>query len=138
MQPEELLQAEEESWQGLADAAQAVPEDRRAVEGVVPGWSAHDAVWHCIHWADYVAAWLEMRAAGQEGEPEEVPEADILAQGRAMSWQEMFDRAQVVRERVRAAIAASPNLDDETVSTIRGETYGHYDEHAAEIRAFVG
>jgi len=59
MNTEELLQREDQAWTAFVDAFAAVPDDRRDDEGVVPGWSTKDLVWHCGYWAGYVGEALE-------------------------------------------------------------------------------
>ena len=51
MNREALLEREANAWLDLQAAFGAVPPDRREVEGVVPGWSTHDLLWHCAYWA---------------------------------------------------------------------------------------
>ena len=64
MDREALLGREDEAWAAFSKAFTDVPEDRRDVEGVVPGWSVKDLVWHCGYWADYVGDVLERISAG--------------------------------------------------------------------------
>jgi hypothetical protein len=135
---EALLARETEAWTSLSNILDSAPADRRTVEGVVPGWSVHDVVWHCVFWADWGAESLEMLNAGQEGEPPEPPESEILAHGRSLSWDEVLERAATARARVAAAVTATPEVTDRVREVIGGETYEHYDEHAAEISAFLG
>jgi hypothetical protein len=47
MNTEELLEREDQAWLAFVDAFAAVPEDQRDQQGVVPGWSTQDLVWHC-------------------------------------------------------------------------------------------
>ncbi len=53
MDRDELLQREARAWDALEAAVARVPDDRRAEEGVVPGWSTKDLVWHCGYWAGW-------------------------------------------------------------------------------------
>jgi hypothetical protein len=46
-----------------------VPADRRAVDGVVPGWSVKDLLWHCAYWAGFCVDTIEARAAGDLSDP---------------------------------------------------------------------
>src|SRR5262245_49101762 len=107
MDIEGSLQREETAWARLADALSAVPPERREVGGVVPGWSAHDVAWHCGYWAGDAGEVLERILGGEADPPDtDVPDEEILAAGRAMTWDEMLGRAEQGRERVRAAFAA--------------------------------
>ena len=140
MNREEMLGREEEAWRRFAETVRAVPADRRDVEGVVPGWTIHDLVWHVGYWAGYAADVIERDRAG-EPEPEpadsELEEAEILATGRGMSWDEVVGGAEQAHDRVRAAFSTSPDSGDTAVGWFRDDTFDHYDEHTAEIRAFV-
>jgi uncharacterized protein (TIGR03083 family) len=137
MSVEELLQREETAWARLADALAAVPPERREVEGVVPGWSVHDVAWHCVYWAGDAGEVLERILGGDPDPPDtDVPDEEILATGRAMTWDEMLHRAEAGRERVRAAFAAFADLPPKALELFADETFDHYEEHEAQIRAF--
>ena len=140
MNREELLESEDDAWLDFKAASLGLPPDRREVEGVVPGWSTHDLVWHCVYWAANVAEVLERLRRG-DPEPEEGDtgsrDAAILAEGRGMTWDETILRAGLSRERVRAALSAfGEDLPEAAVELFADETFEHYEEHAAEIRAF--
>jgi hypothetical protein len=138
---DELLQREDAAWSAFVDAFGAVPEDRRSDEGVVPGWSVHDLVWHCGFWAGYVAEVLHKIARGEPREDSQdwdAFNAIVIEDGRAMSWDEIIVRSEENRVRCREALEALPTLTDEAIEEFTGETFEHYDEHATEIRAFVG
>lgn len=140
MNREGLLEREATAWRDLEAAFAAVPPDRRGFEGVVPGWSTHDLLWHCAYWAADAGESLERLRRG-DPEPQEAIDddalvADVLAEGRAMSWDEALARTELNRERVRAALSTFDDLPDEAVTLFTEETFEHYEEHAAEIRAF--
>ena len=140
MDREEMLGREDEAWRRFEETVRAVPADRRDVEGVVPGWTVHDLVWHVGYWAGYAADVIERDRAGEtdlEPADSEVEEAEILATGRSMSWDEVVRRARQDRDRVRAAFSSSSDPGDTAVGWFQDDTFDHYDEHAAEIRAFV-
>ena len=137
MDREALLERENEAWLKLADTFAAVPSDRREAEGVVPGWSTHDLLWHCAYWADYAGKMLE-RIRGGELDPDDsvLPEDEILAAGRGMSWDEVILRARQSRERVRTALLAFDDLPERAVEWFKDDTFGHYEEHTSQVRAF--
>jgi hypothetical protein len=136
MKRDELLEHEDAAWTDLATAIDAVPSDRMGVEGVVPGWSIHDLVWHCAYWAGYGADLIERSDAESDDDGPE--EAEILATGRTMPWDEVLLAMRQNRERARAALPAADDRSDAVVSLFREETLEHYLEHASEIRAFIG
>jgi DinB superfamily len=140
MDRDELLQREDTAWSAFVDAFAAVPDDRRDVEGAVPGWSVKDLVWHCGYWADYVGDVLERIAAGQP----EPPDQDwdelnrmVIEDGRGMSWDEVIIAAERGRDRARSALVAMTDVIDTAASEFTDETFVHYDEHAVEIRSFA-
>src|SRR4051794_6272418 len=135
----------------LAEGRRGVVRVRRRVQqgaggppfrpGLVPGWSVHDLVWHCGFWAGYVADVL--RRIGR-GEPSEDAQdwdafnAIVIQDGRGMSWDDVIVRSEQNRVACREALEALPALTDEAVDEFKGETFEHYEEHAAEILTFVG
>ena len=139
MNRDELLERESEAWSDFEAVILGVPPERRAVEGVVPGWSTHDLVWHCVYWVADVADALERLGRGA-AEPEEPDDdalvAEILAQGRQMTWDEALERAEPSRERARAALSALADVPETAVVLFAGETFDHYEEHRGEISAF--
>ena len=142
MERQQLLDREASSWEALMGAVARVPEPRRTEHGVVPGWSVADLVWHCGYWVDDAARRIELIAAGRP-EPEE-PEAvwqktndEVAEQSKAMSWDEVVERSEAARERIRTVFAALSDVPPAAESEFVDETFEHYDEHAVEIRRFV-
>ena len=137
MDREEMLTREDAAWRELLDALAAMPPDRREVEGVVPGWSAHDVVWHCAYWANFTGDVLE-RIRGGDPDPDDRadPEAEILAQGRGLSWEEVVVRAEQGRERARKALKAFDDVPERATTWFVEDTFEHFEEHQAQIRAF--
>ena len=140
MDREALLQREDQAWSGFVDAFAKVPEDRRDVEGVVPGWSVKDLLWHCGYWADYVGDVLERISAGQPEPPDQDWEAlnrMVAEDGKGKSWDDVIVAAERGRDRARAALLAMSEVTDAAASEFTDETVDHYQEHRAEIVAFA-
>jgi hypothetical protein len=140
MDRETLLGREDEAWAALAKAFTDVPEGRRDVEGVVPGWSVKDLVWHCGYWADYVGDVLERMSAGQPEPPDqdwETLNRMVAEDGKGKSWDEVIVAAERGRDRARAALIAMTEVTDAAASEFTDETVDHYEEHTAEIVAFA-
>jgi hypothetical protein len=138
---EELLEKEDEAWGEFVDAFDVISEDARDVEGVVPGWSTKDLVWHCGYWAGYVADVLEKLARGESTDDStdwDAFNAMVIDDGRALTWDQIIVQSEANRVRARQALQAMPELTEEAITEFAGETYEHYDEHATEIRAFTG
>jgi hypothetical protein len=143
MDRDELLRREADAWTALGTAVGRVPADRLTEEGVVPGWSVADLVWHCGKWAEYTAGNLEaMRADTYVDEDHDdaywdAMNAEIAAASKAMSWDAILSGVATMRERARAAFEALPELTAEAAEDFSGETFEHYEEHTAEIAAFA-
>jgi hypothetical protein len=139
---EELLLREDEAWATLANTFNAVPADRREIEGVVPGWSAHDLVWHCAYWVAWASDVLERLHRGEpepkQPEDEDAWDAEVLGEGRSMSWDAAFGRLEENRARVREALSAFSEAPELAVQWFTDDTFDHYDEHGAQVRAFIG
>ena len=140
MNTEELLQREDQAWSAFVDAFAAVPDDRRDDEGVVPGWSTKDLVWHCGYWAGWVGDALEKIGRGETLEDQnwDAMNDAVIVEGRGMAWDEVIVQSEHNRERARAALLALATVTDAALEEFTGETFEHYEEHAAEIRAFTG
>jgi len=140
MDREALLGREDEAWSAFVDAFAGVPEDRRDVDGVVPGWSVKDLVWHCGYWADYVGDVLERISAGQPEPPDQDWDAlnrMVAEDGKGKPWDEVVVAAERGRDRAREAMIAMTDVTDAAASEFTGETFEHYEEHTAEILAFA-
>ena len=100
MERDTMLRREEEAWRDFAGVLEAVPADRRDAEGVVPGWSTHDLLWHCAYWTEFTGGVLDkIRDGDPDPEAGQPPEDEILAEGRRTSWDQALARAQAGRER---------------------------------------
>ncbi len=140
MDRDALLGREDEAWTAFVDAFAGVPEDRRDLEGVVPGWSVKDLVWHCGYWADYVGDVLERISAGQPEPPDQDWDAlnlMVAEDGKGKPWDEVVVAAERGRDRAREALIAMPDVTDAAASEFTDETFAHYEEHTAEIVAFA-
>lgn len=125
----------EASWQGLMDALEGIPEERMSEPGVVGVWSVKDTMAHIAFWDDLSTAYLDHLTTGHELERVDWREVnDRVARERAdWSLERARQELDQAHARVLTAVRATPRskIDDEALA---GNTYGHYDEHAAEIR----
>lgn len=120
-------------WLALLDRA---PDDRKNEPGVTGEWSVKDLMAHIAYWDDRAAIVI-----GHGGRGEEVPPIDWqkvndeLASERAGWSLENAEREmRAAHGRMLATLDAYPDVGDEYVA---GNTWEHYDEHAAEIRAWL-
>jgi hypothetical protein len=143
MDREELLEREELSWAAFEAAVSRIPAERREEEGVVPGWSVKDLVWHCGYWAEYAVGLLRRIADGtyvEEDHPDEYWDAinaQVAEESKAMTVEEADARARAARDRAREALLSLPELTESAADEFSSETFEHYDEHAAEITRFA-
>jgi hypothetical protein len=141
---DELVKREAESWRAFLSEVEAVPSDRRSVEGVVPGWSVKDVVQHCGGWARFSADQLEGMGSGPFTDPfDGVPDEhwdrvsqEMIEESRRMSFEEVLRGAEESRARARSVWSALPTVSEEAARLFAEETSEHYDEHRAEIQAF--
>ncbi|MEX0755442.1 MAG: DinB family protein [Actinomycetota bacterium] len=143
MEREEALSLEDRAWDDLIHAIDAVPAERRRVEGVVPGWSMHDVVWHIAYWVGPGADAVELIRQGRpEPDDEEATVAEnaaIAETGRAMTWDEVIGHLERNRSRAREALGAFEGvLPERAVEFFSDYTVEHYQEHESQIRAFAG
>jgi hypothetical protein len=136
MTKDDILAQLDRSWANLSAAIAGIPSGRLCDPGVTGQWSAKDVLGHVAFWDRFGA---EQARREQAGEPEPDGETD---------WQTLNDTDQIAKadwqaERVLAELDAAhiailtayralPTLDPEHVK----EDWEHYDEHAAEIRAW--
>jgi len=140
---QELLKREEAAWAEFVAEVGRVPEHRRGDDGVVPGWSVNDLVFHNGKWAGVAAEKLlrirDFGSAGQE-DPDEVwqgKNALWAAESKSMLYQEAMSRALADREAAREALTALPEVTDEAASWFKEETFDHYQEHTEEVSRFA-
>jgi hypothetical protein len=54
-----------------------------------------------------------------------------------MTWDIAFLRLEENRERVRTALSAFSEPPELAVQWFEDDTFDHYDEHGAQVRAFI-
>jgi hypothetical protein len=136
---------EAESWDELMAQVARLSPAQRELEGVVPGWSTKDLLWHCAYWANDVVQHLPALMDGTFVDPFEADDAlgdrmnaEIATQAKAMTWDETMARAAEARSGVLTAWAALPDEPtDAAAEWFAEESFVHYDEHAEEIGRFA-
>ena len=139
MNREELLDEEAAAWSAFTEVLGRVPADRRTEEGVVPGWSAHDMIWHCGFWAGSVAGQLDGTGDLDDHDDAywDALNARVVEEARTMSWEESLARSERERARVREALVEAADPSADVLQEFRDETFVHYREHTAEIESFL-
>jgi hypothetical protein len=138
----ELLKREEAAWAEFVAEVGRVPEHLRSDEGVVPGWSVNDLVYHNGKWAGVAAEKLAIIKDGSApgDDPDEIWQGKNrlwAAESKSMTYQEAMARALADREQARQALLALPDVTDEAASWFTEETYDHYQEHTEEVSRFA-
>jgi hypothetical protein len=77
-----------------------------------------------------------IRGGEQDPDDSDLPEDEILATGRDMSWDDVILRARQSRERVRTGLLGFEDLPQAAIEWFKDDTFDHYEEHAAQIQAF--
>lgn len=142
MERAEVLADEDQAWADLMEAIAAVPADRRVTEGVVPGWSTHDVLWHTAYWVRPGADALELIRRGQpepaNEEPAEAENAAIAEDGRKLSWDEVMGTFDRNRASARESLEAfDGDVPESALPFFVDYTTDHYREHESQIRAFT-
>lgn len=128
----------EASWSGLMDAINGFPEERMGEPGVAGDWSVKDVLGHVAYWEGRAIGAVE-RALNGEPEPEASGDsADTINDGvyqERSGWTvaQALDELHGTHERFMAALRQHPDIDP---NIIEGDTFEHYDEHAADISAW--
>ena len=140
---DELLKREEAAWAEFVAEVGRIPEHRRGDDGVVPGWSVNDLVFHNGRWAGVAAEKLTIIGRGEpsgEDDPDPVWQGKNemwAAESKSMTYQEAMAKALEDRKAARAALEALDDITDEAASWFIEETYDHYQEHTEEISRYA-
>ena len=143
MKRDELAKREAEAWAALLLQAARLTPEQQDIDGVVPGWSTKDLLWHCARWAGELAGWLPQMRDGTFVDPFEADETlgdrmndEIAAESKAMSPSEVLERSEEQRTKLDKAWSTM-EPDETAVEWYSEETFVHYEEHAAEIARFA-
>ena len=145
-QVERLLQRLDAAWTALGDAYAGLPEARLVEPGVVDDWSVKDIVAHVTTWEEEALEHLPVVIAG--GRPPRYAaqggidafNARATVEGRRLSLAEVLRRRDATHARLVDFIHRQPpgTFGGQTRARkrLRLDTYGHYPEHTAAIRAW--
>lgn len=128
----------EASWAKLMDALEGLPELRMSEPGVAGDWSVKDVLGHVAYWEGRAIGTVE-RALSGEPEPSvsdtsvDTINHGVHAERADWSIDQALSELHGTHERFMAALRQHPNIDPDL---IEGDTFEHYDEHAADIRSW--
>jgi uncharacterized damage-inducible protein DinB len=137
-----LTAAEAEAWAAFEAAIEVVPRDRREEPATADGWSVKDVLWHVAYWwGDGAETYRAMREGTFEDRESTAEETDatnagVLAEGRAMSLEEVEAGAAEIRDKMLEAWRRAPDRRDADENFV-SETVEHYEEHLPALRAFA-
>ena len=148
----DVLKSLDHSWDELSAVIDSMSEPEMVEPGVVEDWSIKDLLGHMAFWADRAANTLAEVKAGRGSEvsgPETETELDewnarefAVREGKNLAQlREEWERAH---EAARAAIEAFPEekldeafKDHTVVFEFGADTFAHYQQHAAQISAWL-
>ena len=145
-QVERLLKQLDAAWTALGDAYAGLPEAQLVEPGVVDDWSVKDILAHVTTWEEEALQHLPLIIAG--GTPPRYAaqggidafNARATEAGRQRSLAEVLRRRDETHARLVEFIRRQPagTFGSRTRARrrLRLDTYGHYPEHTAAIRAW--
>jgi len=145
-QVQRLLDRLEAAWTALRDSYAGVPDGRLVEPGVVDDWSVKDILAHVTTWEEEALEHLPLIIAGGTP-PRYAAQGGIAAfnarateDGRRQSLAEVLRRRDDTHARLLDFIRGQPEgtFAGQTRARrrLRLDTYGHYPEHTAAIRAW--
>ncbi len=142
-----LYERLESRWRELHDAIQGLSDDSLLEAGAVGQWSIRDVLAHVTAWDEEALKALPVILEGGR-----VPRYSTLyggidafnaqAQGRKMglSLEQVFAELEGTHQRLLSYLKgvqdAAFNRENRFLRRLRQDTYGHYREHAGQIRAW--
>ncbi len=131
----------ETSWRGLLDALDGIPNDRLTEPGAVGEWSIKDIMGHIAFWDEQALDAAQRHLAGAPD-----PEVDVQTQNEREAAARRDVPAATQRTAMEQAHAktvgllrSTPEIDPRVAGLcgcLEGDTFEHYDEHAADIRVW--
>lgn len=123
------------SWQNLLDADAGIPEERMDEPGVAGEWSVKDVLAHVAYWDNEDLAAVE-RFVNSVPVPEDAEwqavNEQVFAERRGWPLADVRRDLLDTHERLLTALRHAPGYD----LALLKESWEHYDEHGAEIRAW--
>jgi uncharacterized protein (TIGR03083 family) len=134
MTKDDILTQLDTSWANLTQAIAGIPTDRFAEPGVCGDWSLNDVLGHVAFWDRQGAEMRTREAAGEtlgKVDWQAMNDADAAAKA-TWSFAEIETEFAAAHAAMLAAYRALSTLAEDEIK----EDWEHYDEHAAEIRAW--
>ena len=124
----------DQSWERFLGVLDNVPEERMEEAGACGDWSVKDVMAHVAFWDDRDAFVANKLAAGEEVESLDWREANAQEAALRAGWtlEESRRELHAAHERLVEAVDRHPDHDWDD------DTFEHYDEHADDVRAWLG
>lgn len=136
----ELIDRTERQWQAWVDAVEGIPDERLA-EPMTGHWSGKDLLGHVAFWEEWAIEECQRILAGEANSEEELEPLNQaqVADSKDVPAAEQKTYRDEAHARLMAFLATVPDdtpVFARLVKALEWETYKHYDEHAAEVRAW--
>lgn len=136
----ELIDLTERQWQAWVAAVEGIP-DERLTEPMAGHWSGKDLIGHVAFWEDWVIGDCRRILAGEPDPGEDldpINQAQVEdAKGASVADQKRYrDEAHARLMAFLDTIPEETPTFPELVKALEWETYAHYDEHTAQVRAW--
>jgi hypothetical protein len=132
---QEALRRVGESWTDLMAAFAGIPPERVNDAGVTGDWSIKDLVAHIAFWDGQAEIEAERLALGDRPRSIDVEALNEREQAASAKrgFDEVWQELEYTHQRMLTKLKELPALDPRSVGV---DTFDHYAEHAAEIRAW--
>jgi hypothetical protein len=138
---QELLDAEDRRWRELFERLDKLSDEDMLRPGVNGDWSAKDALAHIAAWHAVTTDRFEvLRTMGTLPEYPPVDEfnRDQYEKCKEMSLHDVRAMSGAARHRFREELAQLPaEVGANLVTIVESNAHGHYDEHIAQLDAFL-
>jgi len=138
---QKLLDAEDQGWRELHARLERLPEDDWLRPGVNGDWNAKDVLAHVAAWHAVTTDRFEvLRTIGTLAEYPPIDEfnRDQYEKSRELSLHDVRVMSGASRHRFREEIALLPmDLGENLVRIVESNAHGHYEEHIAQLDAFL-
>ena len=138
----DLLSKIEHGYIASRAVVEALPAERWE-EQLPSGWSLKEMVGHLAYWESTVPAYIEALRTGaprEAGGDVDAKNAKTAADVRSLSRDEVLTRWVDAHASVLAAVNALGDdqvADERVIEKLKGETYGHYPDHFADLGAAI-
>lgn len=131
----EILQDVSQSWLDLLKAIRGLNNDQLVKPATAGDWSVKDVMAHITFWESRMIDRIALLECGET--PPETTDFETInqeeaAKSRLVSLDEVRAQFDSTHDRLMSQLEVTPLLSRDLVE---GNTYGHYNEHLADIHA---